>query len=154
MKNNLKLIATGTVATLAMGVALIFAPSVKAQTFTSATSGSAVRSAFSTVTVGGAATSYAIEVLQPKNVYSGGDTGAYDLTLVWQGTGALTTNPDGAVLSQATLNTGAPTELTTKSFEGAVAGAIQSATTDKKYENVEAIIDKFVSGPGVTVNMD
>lgn len=142
------------ITTIAMGTALLIAPSANAQ-FTGASSGSAVRAAYSTVSVGGAAHSYALEVLNPESVYT---TGTYDFTVTWQDpTGAAAAGPDSVLFGGASM-TATNSELTNAgaslTFEGAVAGAINAATTDKNYENVEAMIEKFVGGDGVSVTID
>ena len=150
---NEKIIKLG-LATVAMGAALMVAPDAKAQ-FTDSNTGSAVRSAYSTVSVGGAAHSYAIEVLNPESVFT---DGTYNFTVTWTDpTGVAAAGPDTALFGGATLTT-TNSELTNAagslSFEGAVAGAINAATTDKNYENVEAMIEKFVGGDGVGITID
>lgn len=141
-------------ATVAVGTALMVAPNANAQ-FTGSSTGSAVRAAYSTVSVGGAAHSYALEVLNPETVYT---SGSYAFTVTWTDpTGQATTSPDNALFGGASMVTTA-TELVNpgnaQTFEGAVAGAITTAAGNDNYENVEAMIEKFVGGDGVTVTID
>ncbi|RMF27467.1 MAG: hypothetical protein D6756_01850, partial [Cyanobacteria bacterium J083] len=110
---------------------------------------SAFRAAYSTVSVGGAVNSVAIEVILPDNVYAAG--GSYTMGFTWSNS----TNPDEAILLNATVSQGTLTESTASgTFEGAVANAINSAVTAGQYENAASIIDKYVGDDGSYVVLD
>jgi len=139
-------------ATVAVGTALMVAPNANAQ-FTGSSDGSAVRAAYSTVSVGGAAHSYALEVLNPDTVMT---NGSYAFTVTWTDpTGAAAAGPDTALFGGASMvTTTAELQGSPLTFEAAVAGAINGAAAAENYENVEAMIEKFVGGDGVSVTID
>ena len=163
--NQIKL----AVATLVAGGAVLFSgSSAQAQVSGVGTEAdSAVRAAYSTISVGGSTHSVAFEVIMPNGVYS--PDGQYRLDLAWTNGSAATTNPDEALLSSAILtqgivdNTGA---LTTKldsattgasnesSFITQAAATLKAATDAGQYENAEAIIEKFVGSDGADVILD
>jgi hypothetical protein len=140
------------IAAVAMGTALLMSPSAKAQ-FTGSSDGSAIRAAYSTVSVGGAAHSYALEVLNPDTVMT---NGSYAFTVTWTDpTGAGVAGPDTALFGGASMvTTTAELQGSPLTFEAAVAGAINSASAGGNYENAEAMIEKFVGGDGVSVTID
>jgi hypothetical protein len=156
------------VATLvAGGAVLLSGSSAQAQVSGVGTEAdSAVRAAYSTISVGGSTHSVAFEVIMPNGVYS--QDGQYVLQLEWTNGSGPTSNPDQALLSSAVLlqgqqdNTGALTQLSAgtggaaneSSFVTAVKDAINSAVGDGQYENAEAIIEKFVGADGADVILD
>lgn len=142
---------------------------------------SAVRAAYSTISVGGSTHSVAFEVIMPNGVYS--PDGQYRLDLAWtndpapNGTPGASSgapaNPDQALLRSAILTQGNTNEfgqpITTlsastdadgnplvseSSFVTAVSNAIDEAVDDGQYENAEAIIEKFVGADGADVILD
>jgi len=161
--NQIKL----AVATLVAGGAVLFSgSSAQAQVSGVGTEAdSAVRAAYSTISVGGSTHSVAFEVIMPNGVYA--DAGQYQLDLVWTndvdaaGTPAIP-NPDGALLRSALLTQVSTAGLTAgtggsaneSSFVTAVKDAIDTAVAAGQYENAEAIIEKFVGSDGADVILD
>ncbi|RMF22487.1 MAG: hypothetical protein D6756_10505, partial [Cyanobacteria bacterium J083] len=129
--NNFKL---GTVA-IAAGSAVLLGTNnpVQAQ-FSQSESNSALRTAYSTVSVGENVNSLALEVILPDNVY--GDRGSYELTFSWVGT-----NASNARIDQWNVNQGSLTETTAIStVEEAVVNAVNMTVSEGKFENTAGII--------------
>ena len=145
MIQEMKNIALGTALVAAGGAVVLTGTSAQAQTFIGTEADSAIRAAYSTVSVGGSTHSYALEVVLPDTVYF---AGSYTLTLSWS-----STNPDEALLTAATLDPGAAS-VASAGLDGAIAAAINDATASGNYENVEAIIEKTVGPEGAVVVFD
>ncbi len=113
----------------------------------------AVRAAYSTVSLGGAAHSVATEVILPKSVTP---EGPYTYTLTWQddptGTAATGADPNNTILTSSSLAVG--TLNADSNYFGALANAVKSATTDKNYNAVGLMIEKFVGPEGAAVSLD
>lgn len=152
--NQIKL----AVATLVAGGAVLFSgSSAQAQVSGVGTEAdSAVRAAYSTISVGGSTHSVAFEVIMPNGVYS--SVPQYTLQNTWTNTD----NPDQTLLESATLvqgngatplvaGTGASNE---SGFVTAVKDAVDAAVAAGQYENAEAIIEKFVGSDGADVILD
>lgn len=176
--NQIKL----AVATLIAGGAVLLSgsPSQAQVSGVGTEADSAVRAAYSTISVGGSTHSVAFEVIMPNGVYS--PDGQYRLDLAWTndsapvapgGTPGNSANPDQALLRSAILtqgktdNNGQPTTslsastdadgnplVSESSFVTAVKDAVDSAVAAGQYENAEAIIEKFVGSDGADVILD
>ncbi len=112
----------------------------------------ALRAAYSTVSIGGAAHSVALEVIYPKGVTL---SGPYKLDLTWKDdpTGVLSApDPNNTLLTNATLDPG--TVNVNDSVFDAVSLAIKKATTDNNYPAVGLILEKFVGPNGASVTLD
>jgi hypothetical protein len=141
-------------ATLALGtVAMFAAEPTKAQTaptagatFVTNENAPAVRAAYSTVSIGGAAHSIALEVVYPKGTIPEGD---FILNLVWTGPVA-TDDPNNALLDTATLTV---TSATQTGIEQAVAAAVADAVTAQDYAAVGMMTEKLV-GPNGLAGLD
>lgn len=140
-------------------VSILGAQPVKAQTtittgatFVTNDNTPAVRAAYSTVSVGGAAHSVATEVILPKSVTP---VGPFVFTLEWEvdtlGSGG-TLDPNNTMLLSSELNIG--TSDFNANYFGALANAINTATTDKNYAAVSTMVEKFVGPNGASVTLD
>jgi hypothetical protein len=140
-------------------VSILGAQPVKAQTtvttgatFVTNDNAPAVRAAYSTVSVGGAAHSVATEVILPKSVTP---VGPFLFTLTWQDdpTGVATgADPNNTILLSSELDIG--TSDFNANYFGALANAINQATTEGNYAAVSTMVEKFVGPDGASVTLD
>lgn len=140
-------------------VSILGAQPVKAQTtvttgatFVTNDNTPAVRAAYSTVSVGGAAHSVATEVILPKSVTP---VGPFLFTLTWQDdpTGVATgADPNNTILLSSELDIG--TSDFNANYFGALANAINQATTEGNYAAVSTMVEKFVGPDGASVTLD
>jgi hypothetical protein len=163
MKNKtLTLLACAGV--IAGAMSLIKAEPVHAQTtiqtgatFVTNDNTPALRAAYSTVSIGGAAHSVALEVIYPQGVTL---EGPYQLDLTWQNdpTGILgAPDSNNTLLTQALLDPGTINSnavLANAAFVDAVSLAIATATGQNNYPAVGLILEKFVGPNGATVTLD
>jgi hypothetical protein len=141
-------------ASLALGaVAMFAAEPTKAQTvvtpgatFVTNENAPAVRAAYSTVSIGGAAHSIALEVVYPKGTIANGD---FILNLDWTGPVA-TDDPNNALLDTATLTV---TSTTQSGIEQAVSAAVTDAWGVQDYAAVGMMTEKLV-GPNGFAGLD
>jgi hypothetical protein len=142
-------------------VSILGAQPVKAQTtittgatFVTNDNTPAVRAAYSTVSVGGAAHSVATEVILPKGVTP---AGPFVFTLEWEvdtlGSGGVL-DPNNTMLLSSTLDIQGGSTYDPNNYFGALSAAINSATTDKNYAAVSTMVEKFVGPNGASVSLD